>query len=76
MAGNPLSYVTDTRLEFGDDGTPLVPTDPKFAAARLRALDADPTVQDALLDVSHPQHADRMSERRALLLVAHRKPAG
>jgi hypothetical protein len=61
--------MADTAIHYADDGSPLIPTDRAQAAARLRALDADPAVADVLLDPQHPQHRDRINERKALQVI-------
>ncbi len=58
------------RLNLDAAGRILVPTNPETARIRLAELEASPGYLDAILDVHHPLHADRMTERQALLYYA------
>jgi hypothetical protein len=71
-----LDWISDTAIRYADDGSVAIPVDPRVAASRLRALDADPTVADVLLDRSHPQHRDRLDERKCLHMIIGGAPSG
>jgi hypothetical protein len=69
-------WIDDPAIRLADDGSPMVPADPRLAAARLKLLESVPGIVDVLLDRGHPMHKSRADERKALLVVASGKPYG
>ena len=58
------------RLNLDAEGKILVPTNPETARIRLAELEASPGYLDAILNVRHPLHAERTTERQALMFYA------
>lgn len=77
MADRAAPSSSQSRLNLRDDGAILVPTNPEVARLRLAELEADPGYVEAIMNVRHPLHEARTSERQALMQYASRaaKPA-
>jgi hypothetical protein len=58
------------RLNLDATGKILVPTNPETARIRLAEFEASPGYLDAILNPMHPLHADRTTERQALMFYA------
>ena len=63
----PRSTVNEMTLD--PQGHPMVPRDPDLAKARLAELEASPEYVDAVTDPLHPLHAQRLEERRGLMVI-------
>ncbi|MDG4890919.1 hypothetical protein [Mesorhizobium sp. WSM4887] len=71
MADLPQNWTQDFPIGFDPvDGSPLVPTNPEMAKARLAEREAQPDYLDSLQNFHHPLHKLRMQERRGLLQIA------
>jgi hypothetical protein len=75
MADNtalPQSWIKDFPLGFDETGSPLVPTNPALALARLAKRQADPGYIESLTNPKHPLFQLRTEERRGLQVSASR----